>query len=795
VLSEILGPLGLGLLVYTSILLVQTFFRFAETIIRRGVPAKTVGELLLYSLPNIVVLTLPMSLLLGVLLGIGRLASDSELIAIRASGASVYRLMRPILALSLLMSLVSGVLMHRAMPSGNAAVSRLMLDIATRTIGQQLEPGVFYSEFQGKTLFVFDIDSDGLWNGVFLADSLPTERNSVLVAKTGRLSTDPTGERLILRLENAVEHNYDFARPENYETRKHEVFRTVLKDRFASEERARISRRKNVRALSFDEYRDLARDPTATPEERNLGRIGMHKMYAIPAACLVLGLLALPLGFTNRRGGKSTGFALSIGIVVVYHVMITQGEDAATFGRMSPAVAMWLPNFVLGAIGIALLVLRDRDRSILPRSVRRWGGWRTGSERLLRAARSVGARAPLRASGGRQVAAGGEADGSGARLHEGRTGRIVLRVPRPRLRFPNRLDRYVLTRSAAIFLLVLASAICLSIVADLTDNVDDILKNQITASTVFRYYKYKSLQLAYEVLPICALVSTLVVFGLLSRTNEIIAARSLGVSLFRLALPAIFGATLLAGVAAYLQAQILPITNQKVAEAGDRIKGRVNQRVARGPDKQWLFGQGRYLYNFLRFDPAQDRLERLQVFEFDEQRRLSARLLADVAQYTPNGWVLEGGWARTFRDREQLRYEPLKRPVIVDLPEGPAYFRAEEPRPIQMTYGQLLRYVDELRTSGQRRPELEVALQNKLAYPFGTVVMAIVALPFAFRLERRGALYGLGVSVVLGMVFMAVYALFKTLGDVGVFPAAVAVWSPAVLFILLASYLFLGVRS
>jgi len=374
-------------------------------------------------------------------------------------------------------------------------------------------------------------------------------------------------------------------------------------------------------------------------------------------------------------------------------------------------------------------------------------------------------------------------------------GRIVLRVPRPRLRFPNRLDRYVLSRSAAIFLLVLLSAICLSVIADLTDNVDDILKNQIGANTVLRYYKYKSLQLAYEVLPICALVSTLVVFGLLSRTNEIIAARSLGVSLFRLALPAIFGAALLAGMAAYLQAQILPITNQKVAEANDRIKGRTNQRVIRGPDKQWLFGHGRYLYNFLRFDPAQDRLERLQVFEFDEQRSLSARLLADVAQYTPNGWVLEGGWARTFRDREQLRYEPLRKPVLVDLPEGPSYFRGEEPRPIQMTYGQLLRYVDELRRSGQRRPELEVALQNKLAYPFGTVVMAIVALPFAFRLERRGALYGLGISVVLGMVFMAVYALFKTLGDVGVFPAAVAVWSPAVLFILLASYLFLGVRS
>jgi len=792
VLSEIVGPLGLGLLVYTSILLVQTFFRFAETIIRRGVPAATVGELLLYSLPNIVVLTLPMSLLLGVLLGVGRLASDSELIAIRASGVSVYRLLRPILLLSALMMTASGLLMHLAMPTGNAAVSRLMLDIATRTIGQQLEPGVFYTEFRGKTLFVFEIAPDGAWNGVFLADSVPTERNSVLVARSGRLSTDASGERLILQLQDAVEHNYDFTRPESYETRRHEVFRTILKDQFATEERARISRRKNVRSLTYREYQELALDPKATAEERNLGRIGMHKMFSIPAACLVLGWLALPLGFTNRRGGKSTGFALSIGIVVAYHVMITQGEEAATFGRLSPALAMWLPNLVLGGIGALLLVLRDRDRSLLPRALTRWRGWQPARARFAGAARAWLFRpGGLAGRASRTPTDPTRSDAAPA----GGSGRIVLRVPRPRLRFPNRLDRYVLYRMGAIFLLVLASAVSLSIIADLTDNFDDILRNQVDTSTVVRYYKYKSLQLAYEVLPICALVTTLVAFGLLSRTNEVVAARSVGISLYRLALPALFGALLLATLSAYLQSQILPVSNQKVAEAADRIKGRSAQRVLRGPDKQWLFGQGRYLYNFLHFDPGDARLDRLQVFEFDADRQLSARLLADRASFGESGWIVEGGWARTFRGREQLQFRPLDKPIRVDLPEGPEYFQASEPRPDQMTFGQLAAHVRELRASGQRRPELEVALQSKLAFPFGAVVMTLVALPFSFRLERRGALYGLGLSVVLGMVFMAVYALFKTLGEVGVFPAAIAIWSPALLFTLFGSYLFLGVRS
>jgi len=112
-----------------------------------------------------------------------------------------------------------------------------------------------------------------------------------------------------------------------------------------------------------------------------------------------------------------------------------------------------------------------------------------------------------------------------------------------------------------------------------------------------------------------------------------------------------------------------------------------------------------------------------------------------------------------------------------------------------MTFGELASYAAELRDSGRPQPQYEVALHNKIAFPFAAIVMAMVGFPFAFRLERRGALYGLGVSIALGLVFVIVYAFFTTLGEVGALPPAVAVWSPSTLFSLLAAYLFLGVRS
>jgi len=791
-LREILGPFALGLLVYSLILLVQQFFDFAEMIIRRGLPLATVGRLLAYSLPSIVVLTLPMALLLGVLLGIGRMASDSELIALRASGVSLYRLVRPVLLLSVALAGLNTWLMMEVLPRGNKALSRLLIEVATQTLGSQFEPRVFYNEFQGKVLYVFDAPPrGGDWEGVFLADAVPAgvPRTDVVVARSGRLELADNGEQVVLRLNDAVQHTFDFARPDRYETRRYEKLRLVLRDRFASEQRERLLARQDPRSLDWGELSRLATDPGQNAEQRALARVNQHKRLSIPAACVVLGLLALPLAFNNRRGGKSSGFALSIGIVVLYHVLITQGEEAARLGKLGPAAAMWLPNLVLAAFGVLLIYLRNRDRSLL--GMLRRKAWlvapiaRLGASwRRRRDARRGG---PAADGGPSRPARKGEAAEDAAR--------VVVRLPRLRLRFPNLVDRYVLRRFAFVFTLVIVSGIALRIVADFTENVDDILRHRPPAATLVRYYEYQALQMAFDTAPLAVLVTTLVTFSLLARTNEITACRALGISLYRLALPALAGAALVAAGSTFLQAQVLPASNHKVQEAKDRIKGRPSQRTLRSADKQWMLGQGRFMYNFLAYDERRSALQRMQVFEFDDSHQLVARLYADEATFGAEGWVMREGWARTFLGREQLDFRPLPEPVRIDLPEAPSFFAAEPRRPAQMTFGELAEYVADLRESGQPQPKYEVALQNKVAFPVASVVMALVGLPFAFRLQRRGALYGLGISIILGMVFLAVYAFFSKLGEVGALPAAVAVWSPSLLFSLLSAYWFLGVRS
>lgn len=774
VFNEVLGPFALGLLVYTSILWLQFLFQSAELIIRRGLAAATVGQMLLLSLPSILALSLPMAVLFGVLVAIGRLSSDSEIIALRASGISLKALYRPLMLFGTASALATGLVMIWVLPWANHTLTVLRVKAVTQSAARAVEPRVFSSEqWADRVLYVFATAGDS-WRGVFVADALPASETEIIVAERGRITVDSTGEKVTLHLEKAATHKVDLGDPDNYELSNSARTQQTLQDSLFTQQMEKAISSKSDRSMTLGELEALAQDVRQPRERRDAAAVELQKKFSIPVACLVFAALGLPLGVTNRRGGRSSGFALSIGVIVVYYVMLNNGEKAARFGDLSPIVAAWAPNLVLAIVAGLALLRRDRDRDLLPSFRLPFVRQRTAEPTEKGKTASRAASEP----GRRAYAA-----------------QLVLRLPRWRPSFPNLLDRYVLGSFARSFLLVTLTALAIYIVADFSQNVDEVMKNQIATNVVVRYYRYLSLRILYDLAPILVLVTTLVTFGLLARSNEITATKALGVSLFRLGLPALVGATMVSCLCAFLQAQVLPAANEKVARLRAEIRGESIPRVVRRADRQWLFGQGKYIYNYRRYDETKKEIQRLQVFEFDETPRLVRRLYAESVLWIDGRWVFREGWTRTFEDGQVNTYRRFREPVVVDFPETPEYFQQEIRRPDQMTYGELVAYTEELRTSGQPSQELEVSLHDKIAFPAVAIVMALVALPFAFRLGKQGALYGLGVAVALGMVYLAVFSLFRTLGQAGALPPAVAVWSPSVLFAFFSAYLFLGVRS
>ncbi|MCP4204708.1 MAG: YjgP/YjgQ family permease [bacterium] len=787
-MREIAGPLFLGFFAYTFILLVQFLFRSAEMIIRRGVPASQIGELLVLTLPNIIVLTIPMSFLFAVLVAIGRMSSDSEMVALRSSGVNLWRLLRPIVAIGTLLMIVNGFLMLDTLPKGNAELQDLRLRILTSSASRQVEPRVFYEEWRGLMIYVFEaIPGDDEWTGVFVAKVLPGSGNEISVAQRGEMRADPTNpDRLILKLVEGVEHKVNLRDAEQYETRRYEEVNQVLEDPLATAANLKRRSSRGLRELTVPELRARLKDPSLPDELRNLANVEIHKKFALPAACLIYGLLALPLGIQKARGGRGTGFGLSLAVIILHYVMMSNGEEAARYGRMPAWLSMWLPNLLLGTLGLILLLRKNEDQPLLPGPIDYW----------LRSSVVPRVHKLVRMFRRRKKTATHRVGGAPPRARSGAVpGGLVLRIPKILVRFPNLMDRYIGRLFASVFALVLLSGLTLFSISDLTEKIDEILDNEIPLTTVLDYYKYASVQIGFDVAPIAILVTILVIFGVLSRTNEIIAAKSLGISVYRLAVPALGTALLVSLLGGWLQERVLPAANQRAAQLNDEIRGRELVHSYRRGDRNWLFGQDRYIYNYLNYDTEAKQLHRLQIFEFDSDHRLISRLYAEKARYVGDGWVFENVWTRSFNGLTQTGYQPVLKNAIGQFPETPEFFESEIRTPDALSYRALKSYIGELEASGQAVPELWTQLHYKVSYPATFLVMGFVALPFAFRMGRKGALYGIGLGLVLGMVFLATVAFCSTLGETGALPPRLAVWAPSLAFMLLSLYTFLGVET
>jgi LPS export ABC transporter permease LptG len=806
IFKEMIAPTALGFSFYTFIILMRNLFDFAGMIIKRSLPAATVGKLLLLSLPHIVVLTVPMSLLFGILIAIGRLSADSEIIAMRALGISTRTIYRPVFLFSFLMFLLNFYLMNVVLPRGNTQFAALRAEVFTSSIEKEIKPRVFYAEYENLIIYVNDIDpATGLWKGVFVADSRSDEsrpapvtvqqqveaaaaaenalpfsaaRSStkVVVADSGTLSIVQPSKQIWMNLKNAETHVWDPRKPDRYDRTINATQRMKLPDKFAGDQGVNV---RSLREMNLRELLDQAnvaahmKGPVFQDVYR-MAKVEIHKKFAIPFACLVFGILGLPLGITNRRGGKSSGFSLSIGIILFYYILINNGEAMAQSGKVSPAVGMWTPNAILLVLGIYLLARANRETGF--RSERA-SIWRRLADLVNRRRPSAPA-----VSSATQMAADEEPA-------------ILNRLD---ITFPNILDRYILREFAKILALVLISTIALFVIVDYTDLAHDIRANGIAFHTVLAYYRFAIFQILHWTLPISVLVATLVTFGILSKNNEVTALKSGGVSLYRVALPIIFISAIIAGLAYLMLDFVLPYANQRVDQLRNKIRGKGPVAMqAASQQKLWFLGKnGRYIINFLSYDNNSRQLSQVQVLEFHPSEfRLTRRVYAERATWDGRGWVFQRGWMRSFGDDGRTVYTPIVAPLRLYYAERPDDFATEVKSPDQMTFAQLRRYIETIRRSGYSAEELTVKLYEKTSWPFISVVMALIALPFAFRMGRRGALYGFFVALLLGIAYWGVFSIFTKFGEVGNLPGLLAAWSANILFAIAAIYLFLHVET
>jgi LPS export ABC transporter permease LptG len=463
----------------------------------------------------------------------------------------------------------------------------------------------------------------------------------------------------------------------------------------------------------------------------------------------------------SRRGGKSSGFVYTILLVLLYYLLSSIGTKLGEQNKVPAFFAVWSANLLFATTGIFLL-------------------WQMASGgRVLAAIMAWSARAPQYAD------AAGRKGFSLTRLLE----RLRPQAQRSKTRstFPRILDEYVV-RGFVLLMLVFT----------FFDLVGDIIRNHIPLATVGAYLANLTPDMLYKIAPLAVLIATLVTFGVLNRNSEIIAMKATGISLYRLVIPIVSIAAVLSICLFLFDQYYLPQANRRQEALRNIIKGRPAQTVLH-PEHNWIFGQPRagepgriFYYEF--FDPDRNEFANLSVFEFDPstfsltRRIFAARVLHDADK---DSWRFEDGWVRDMVGAEPTAYREFKQITFSEIHEDPGYFTKENLQSQEMNFGQLDGYIRDLRQSGFDTMRLRVALWHKLAYPLIAVVMAVLAIPFALSMGRRGSLSAIAVAIGVALAYYVVDGLFGAMGNVNYLPAAMAAWSSDILFALIGGYLLL----
>ncbi len=768
-LLETLPALVLAASVSTFILLIRALFVLADLFISHDVPVSTAVQLLLLGVPNILALTLPIGTLFAVLMTSGRWAADSELVAVQACGVPLRRVARPLLALAAAVCVTDLVMTLGVMPTANAKLSDTTRRIALSAASAAIEQRVFAEDFPGQLLYVDRIDRQtGRWHGVLLFDSSNPSQESLITADSGDLVIDPRDGTAWLNLRDTATHVLRPDEPDSYSKSDNNELRIRLRQ--APTDRGG-QRQLGVRETSTADLLARVAKPSGVPPDGvREAQVELHKRVAIPAAALVFALVGFPLGIRNRRGGKGFGLTASVVLVVLYYVLLNNGELLATSGQVPVVAGIWLPNVVIVALG--LLLLRRASHG-----ARREAGaapWR----RLLRGTRAA-------AGGLRRRLAPLAAALAGGRNH-------APREPESEepARFPltlGILDRYLLKNCIGFFLLVLVAVSALWIAVNLSENLEDIRRNAVPLVIVVSYYAFSLPQILHDTLPLAFLIAFLATATVLERHNETTAFKAAGISLSRVALPLLLLGVVTGAGLFLMDDHVTQRAERSKQQLEDVIKGRRVARSYRATDRPFVFlPDGRTLVNFLEFDPDTNTLVRPSVFVFDSRFNLRARYMARRATYQEGRWVADGAWSRTFLADAMPKFVRNVGPVDLPLNVTPDYFGREYRRPEQMSIRELEGYIATLRAAGYRVDRLVVQLHQKVAYPLSIVLLAWLSLPFAFRTRRRGAIGGIALALVLGMAYFGLMVFATRLGEASILPPALASWTPTVVFALLA---------
>jgi lipopolysaccharide export system permease protein len=370
IFKEFVSPFTVNVLFFTFVFLMAELIQITNWIVNYNISLSVILRMILYQTPYFLIFVIPLSIMITVLLTFLRLSSENEILAIKSGGVSLYALLTPVFAFCLIGVILTIFMTLYGQSWGRSALRELTYEVVSESIDIGLKERTFNDSFSGVTIYVNQIDlKNKQLVDVFIEDNRQPDKVNTVIAPVGKIFNDPqngvahlklfNGSILQTNLQKKAAHSIQF-----------DTYDISLETKRSSGKKEKKPKR--PKEMTIGELSRYVRDSHTKDKRYFNALLELHRRFSIPFGCFALGLLAVPLGVQAKSAKRSFGLVLGLVFFLLYYLLMSLGKVYGETGAYPPLIGMWLPNIIIGGVGVYFLIRTANERTLKVDMIYAW---------------------------------------------------------------------------------------------------------------------------------------------------------------------------------------------------------------------------------------------------------------------------------------------------------------------------------------------------------------------------------------------------------------------------------------
>jgi lipopolysaccharide export system permease protein len=776
IFKEALPFITLSFFILTTLVFIQQVGKSSNLPLLFHISAQVTSRFLLSLLPNIVIITLPISLLVGTVITCSRLSADGELTAAQSLSVGKFSLALPFITLGLLGTLLTFYLSAYVTPRAIKDLKALKDTVLIQEARTRIKSHTFIDSFPGVLLYVQDVDPrTGEWLGVFiLQQEANRDTSKLLTSARGQLTITTTPKITLeaalyngVSLESKITQNTSSEDSESQAVSKFDKFIIQL-----SRTNADNDANDSEMGMSEMTLSEVARAAREVGKDQLRARVEWHRRLAFSFASLTLTCVTFIIAIRGKRvTTRPRTVIVILFVAMAFYLLLIGGQNLANSGSVPAWLGPWISTILVGSYVIKSFITNKQYLSAI--AIPAFFSWVPSSLPLSRFVNKKSRPVNVNA----------------ARRSSIPSGFSIL----------NLINYLIVSEITKYFLLTLLALVVTSIIFTLFDLIPSMVKSGTSIAYAMSYLTYLTPQMAYHVTPFAMLVAILLGCSVLTRTNQLVVIASAGQSKIRSTTAILVAALTLGFGLWFFSDYLLPYTNKEQDIRYHKIKNKQLDQSTIAFGKKWVFGTNNIIYSYQRIE-SNNSLINASIYYLSPKSGVIERAthFGEANQLSSTSWRATNGWIDVIEPDLEIDRKLLENGnQVIRIDDGPSLFKRIDNESSKMPSGELSEYIRQLAGIGIATTDYKIDLLRRVAFPFSCITLALLAMPFAItkRARRSTPMSSISLGVGISLIFWLLMTFFEAAAKQASLPVTLAVWGPQILLLAFGMYLNFRYRS